>query len=121
MMELIRAVFTDLCRDVIGATEIRHAASGQMINFAGEWREARYFDLVDEAAGTRLSALRGADGYRAAATAAAQKLGLEVQPGWETFEIVNEIFSKKVEPALIQPTFVTHLPRELCPLAKLNR
>lgn len=121
MMDLIKAIFTDVCRDVLGTFEIKHAASGQMINFAGDWREARYFDLIDEAAGSKLSALRGTDGYKAAATAAARKLGLEIHAGWETFEIVNEIFSKKVEPALIQPTFVTHLPKELCPLAKLNQ
>src|SRR5690606_12818934 len=35
-------------------------------------------------------------------------------------EITNEIFSKRIEPNLIQPTFVTLLPKELCPLAKLN-
>jgi len=121
MMQLIRAIFDDVCKNVLGTSEIRHAASGEMINFAGEWREARYFDLVDAAAGTKLSALRGTDGYKAAASAAAQALGLEIHPGWETFEIVNEIFSKKVEPTLIQPTFVTHLPKELCPLAKLNQ
>jgi lysyl-tRNA synthetase class 2 len=120
MMALIRAIFDDVCRDVLGTSEIRHAASGQMINFAGEWREVRYFDLIDAAVGSQLSALRGADGYKAAATAAASQLGLEVHPGAEAFEIVNEIFSKKIEPALIQPTFVTHLPKELCPLAKLN-
>ncbi len=28
MMELLKAIFADLCRDVIGATEIKHAASG---------------------------------------------------------------------------------------------
>ena len=38
MMDLIKAIFTDVCRDVLGAFEIKHAASGQMINFAGEWR-----------------------------------------------------------------------------------
>ena len=59
-------------------------------------------------------------GDKAAATAAAQQLGLEIHPGWQTIEIVNEIFSKKIEPNLIQPTFVTHLPKELCPLAKLT-
>jgi lysyl-tRNA synthetase class 2 len=47
--------------------------------------------------------------------------GLSINPGWEEFEITNEIFSKKIEPTLIQPTFVTNLPRELCPLAKINR
>jgi lysyl-tRNA synthetase, class II len=120
MMDLIKAIFTDLCRDVIGSFEIKHAASGQMINFAGDWRVARYFDLVDDVVGFKLSSTRNAPDYRAQATEAAQKLGLEIHPGWETFEIVNEIFSKKIEPTLIQPTFVTHLPKELCPLAKLN-
>ncbi len=120
MMELLKAIFADLCRDVIGASEIKHAASGQLINFAGEWREVRYFDLIDEAVGFKLSALRADAGYKARATEAAQKLGLEIHPGWETHEIVNEIFGKKIEPTLIQPTFVTHLPKELCPLAKLN-
>src|SRR6478609_1304960 len=120
MMDLLKAIFADLCRDVIGATEIKHAASGQMINFAGDWREVRYFDLIDEAVGFKLSAQRGAADFRAQAVAAAQKLGLEIHPGWETHEVVNEIFGKKIEPTLIQPTFVTHLPKELCPLAKLN-
>ena len=120
MMDLLKAIFGDICRDVIGATEIKHAASGQMINFAGEWREVRYFDLIDEVAGFKLSALRNSADYCAKATEAATKLGLEVHPGWQTHEIVNEIFGKKIEPTLIQPTFVTHLPKELCPLAKLN-
>ncbi|HVZ65103.1 MAG TPA: lysine--tRNA ligase [Lacunisphaera sp.] len=120
MMELIKAIFTDLCRDVLGTFEVKHAASGQVINFAGEWREARYFDLIDEAVGFKLSAMRNSPDYRAKATEAAQKLGCEVHPGWENHEIVNEIFGKKIEPTLIQPTFVTHLPKELCPLAKLN-
>jgi lysyl-tRNA synthetase class 2 len=53
--------------------------------------------------------------------AAAEGLGLKVDPKWEDFEVTNEIFSKRIEPTLIQPTFVTHLPKELCPLAKLNR
>jgi lysyl-tRNA synthetase class 2 len=120
MMELVKAIFHDICRDVIGSFEIKHAASGEIINFAGEWRTARYFDLVDAAAGAKLGALRGTDGYRAAAIEAAQRLGLEVRADWETHEVVNEIFGKKIEPTLIQPTFVTHLPKELSPLAKLN-
>ena len=121
MMELIKAIFGDLCRDVIGTFEIKHAASGEMINFAGDWRTVRYFDLIDAAVGFKLSELRSAPDYAARATEAAKTLGLDIHSGWQPFEIVNEIFSKKIEPTLIQPTFVTHLPKELCPLAKLNQ
>jgi lysyl-tRNA synthetase class 2 len=60
MMDLLKGIFTDLCRDVIGTAEVKHAASGQTINFAGEWREVRYFDLIDETVGFKLSALRQA-------------------------------------------------------------
>jgi len=58
--------------------------------------------------------------YKAKATEAAQKLGLEIHPGWQTHEIVNEIFGKKIEPTLIQPDLRHALPKELSPLAKLN-
>ncbi|HVU35036.1 MAG TPA: lysine--tRNA ligase [Opitutaceae bacterium] len=120
MMTLIRDMLTTLVRDVIrptdGSLKIKHAASGQDIDFGGEWREVRYKDLIKEATGD-------ADWFscpKAEKIAKAEAMGLAVHPGWEEFEITNEIFSKKIEPTLIQPTFVTHLPKELCPLAKLN-
>lgn len=52
--------------------------------------------------------------------AGVQKLGLFADAKWEDFELTNEIFGKLIEPTLIQPTFVTHLPKELCPLAKIT-
>jgi lysyl-tRNA synthetase class 2 len=116
MMALVRDLLQSLCTDVLGSSEIAHAASGTTINFAGEWREARYKDLIVELT-------RDADWFsrsKAEKAAKADALGLYVDPTWEDFEITNEIFSKKIEPTLIQPTFVTHLPKELCPLAKLN-
>jgi len=120
MMRLIRDLLTTLVRDVVrpadGSLKIKHAASGQEIDFGGEWREARYKDLITQATGDEAWFGRS----KAEKIARAEALGLQVHPGWEEFEITNEIFSKKIEPTLIQPTFVTHLPKELCPLAKLN-
>jgi lysyl-tRNA synthetase class 2 len=116
MMTLIRDLLTTLCRDVLGTSEIKHPASGQVINFGGEWREAKYQDLVRAETGDPEWFNRS----KAEKIAAVEKLGLTVHPGWEDFEITNEIFSKRIEPNLIQPTFVTHLPRELCPLAKIT-
>ena len=117
MMTLIKDMLTTLCRDVLGTTKIKHAASGQEIDFAGEWREVNYKDLIREATGDAEWFARS----KADKVAGAEKLGLHVDPKWEEFEITNEIFSKKIEPNLIQPTFVLNLPKELCPLAKINQ
>jgi len=116
MMTLIKDMLTTLCRDVLGTTKIKHAASGQEIDFAGEWREVNYKDLIREATGDAEWFARS----KAEKIAGAEKLGLSVSPAWEEFEITNEIFSKKIEPTLIQPTFVLKLPKELCPLAKIS-
>ncbi|HEX2100609.1 MAG TPA: lysine--tRNA ligase [Candidatus Synoicihabitans sp.] len=117
MMDLIRDMLQSLCRDVLGTSQIKHAASGQEINFEGPWREVPYKQLIRETTGA-------ADWFelpKAEKIARAEALGCSVNPAWQEFEITNEVFSKKIEPTLIQPTFVTHLPKELCPLAKLNR
>jgi len=116
MMTLVRDLLTSLCRDILGTSEIKHAASGQVINFAGEWREVKYKDLIRETTGDAQWFERS----KAEKITKAEALGLSINPAWEDYEVTNEVFSKKIEPNLIQPTFVTHLPKELCPLAKIT-
>jgi lysyl-tRNA synthetase class 2 len=48
-----------------------------------------------------------------------QRVGY-VTEGVQDFEVTGAVFEKLIEPTLIQPTFVTHLPKELVPLAKLS-
>ena len=117
MMDLVRDLVTTLGREVLGTLEVKHPDSGETINLGGEWRETRYKDLVIAETGDPQWFSRS----RAEQAGAADKLGLYVDPKWEGFEITQEIFSKRIEPKLIQPTFVLHLPTELCPLAKVNR
>ncbi len=116
MMVLIRSMLTSLCREVLQTSKIKHGASGQEIDFGGEWREVRYKDLIRSETGDA----DWFDRTKADHIAAAIRMGLAPHDRWEDFEVTNEIFSKKIEPHLIQPTFVTHLPRELCPLAKIT-
>ncbi len=116
MMALAQELLRALCHEVLNTTRITHAASGQTIDFAADWREARYRDLVREETGDPEWFSRS----KAEKAAKADAMGLHVDPSWEDFEVTQEVFSKKIEPNLIQPTFVTHLPKELCPLAKLN-
>lgn len=115
MMSLIKDLIQDLCATVLGKTSIARP-DGTVIELGGEWAERSYRDLVVEATGD-------ADWFQRSkeeklAWCEAEKI--EVNPTLMDFEITNDVFEKRVEPNLIQPTFVTHLPRELCPLAKLN-
>ena len=117
MMTLIKDMLTSICREVLGSTSIKHAASGQDIDFTGEWREAKYKDLIR----TETNDPAWFERSKEEKIAAAEKLGLKCAPDWEDFEVTNEVFSKRIEPTLIQPTFVTHLPKQLCPLAKITQ
>ena len=81
----------------------------------GQWKRAKYNDLIKEKA--------GADWFTVSAAERRQRahdMGAEIGKEFEDFEVTNAVFSKFIEPTLIQPTFVTHLPKELVPLAKLS-
>jgi lysyl-tRNA synthetase class 2 len=87
----------------------------EMISLTPPWRRVKYKDLVREKA--------GADWFEISHTERrerAVKLGAEIGKEYEDFEITGAVFEKLIEPTLIQPTFVTHLPKELVPLAKLS-
>ncbi len=115
IMELVREMIQTICREVLGKTEIE-LHDGQSIKLGGLWREVPYKELVIEATGDPQWFSRS----REEMLARCEEMGIDSNPNQERFEITNDVFEKRIEPNLIQPTFVTHLPRELCPLAKLT-
>ncbi len=48
----------------------------------------------------------------------AKENGIEIEKGANIGKVLDEIFKEKVEPELIQPTFITDYPVELSPLSK---
>lgn len=116
MMELIRSMLRYLVKDVLKKEEVK-MPDGEVIDFMGEWREAKYKDLVCEKVGDP----GWFDLPKETKIERAREMKLEVEADWEDYEVSNEVFGKLIEPTLIQPTFVTHLPKELCPLAKITK
>jgi lysyl-tRNA synthetase class 2 len=55
---------------------------------------------------------------REAMAAHARRLGVQVQDAWGWGKLMLEIFERTVEPALVQPTFITDHPIEVSPLAR---
>jgi lysyl-tRNA synthetase class II len=90
----------------------------QVIDLGTPWRRVRYKDLVREVAGQDWFDITPSERRRRAIEDL--KLAGDIADGYEDFEVTGAVFEKLVEPTLIQPTFVTHLPKELVPLAKLS-
>ena len=101
---------------MIGSLTIERP-DGTLIELGGEWREVAYKDLIVEATGvSNWFELSKVDKLKKT-----EALGIEVNPELEDYEVTNNVFEKLIEPTLIQPTFVTHIPKELCPLAKISK
>ncbi|MDR1437684.1 MAG: lysine--tRNA ligase [Puniceicoccales bacterium] len=116
MMKLVRDLLQYICKNVLGTTNIEQS-DGKVIELGGEWREATYNDLIIEA--TKMP--NWFQLTREEKLEKCREFQVEVDPKLENFAIDNDVFEKMVECHLIQPTFVTQLPKELCPLAKLNQ
>jgi len=119
MMELVQGLVCHVAQQVLRTLRIDHKnAAGEVvrtIDLSPPWRRVRYKDLVRERA--------GADWFEIAPDqrrARAIELGAEIAKEYEDFEVTQAVFEKLIEPTLIHPTFVTHAPRELIPLAKLS-
>jgi lysyl-tRNA synthetase class 2 len=119
MMETVQSLICHLAQQVLGTLKIEHKdAEGKVIrtiDLTPPWRRAKYRDLVREKAGADWFEVSPADRRQRA-----HDLGAEIGKEYEDFEVTGAVFEKLIEPTLINPTFVTHLPKELVPLAKLT-
>lgn len=90
--------------------------SGTEINFAPNWKRISMFESIKEFTGIDIQNLSLDEIQKVA-----KKLNIDIVPPMSRGGIIDEIFSQKVQPHLIQPTFITDYPVELSPLAKKHR
>ncbi len=114
-LRTMQAIIEELIRHVASTVfGTLHVGSGDMaIDLEAPFRERPYRDLVRER--------MGADWFELSKEAAQQRAaaaGLDLDPAWDHLLITHEVYEKLIEKTLIQPTFVTRLPKSLIPLAK---
>ena len=119
MMELVQSMVCHVAQSTLSTLDVEHKDTDgkvtKTIHLTPPWRRVRYKDIVKERAGADWFDLTPAE-RRERAT----QLGAEIAPAYEDFEVTQAVFEKLIEPTLIDPTFVTHAPKELIPLAKLS-
>ena len=114
LMALTEEMLTYLGQEVLGSTQLSY--QGQEIALGPPWRRKSYLQAILEANQLEPAAVQD----RGKALETARKLGVGVEKDASLTEILEEIFDETVERKLVQPTFITHYPTELSPLARRN-
>jgi lysyl-tRNA synthetase class 2 len=113
MMELDEALVTAAALATRGG--LRFEYQGREINLEPPWRRVSLAESVSEAIGEEVTP-DGPD-----LREVAERHGIAVDPKWGQGKILLEIYEKKAEEHIFQPTFVKDFPREVSPLARPHR
>jgi lysyl-tRNA synthetase class 2 len=120
MADLVEDMICHLAEKFCGGLIIEHkdeeGAVTKTIDLTRPWKRVSYRELVKGAAGEDWFTLS-----KEAKVERAHSLGVhEIHAGDEHHELDQKAFEKLVEEKSFNPTFVTHVPKELVPLAKQN-
>ncbi|ODU41071.1 MAG: lysine--tRNA ligase [Lysobacteraceae bacterium SCN 69-48] len=113
VMDLTEAMMRDVALEAMGTTVFEW--DGHRIDLAPAFRRWKLEEAVREL-NPEISVADCRD--RAALAAHCARLKIPVKPGYGWGKLLLEIFEKTVETGLIQPTFITHYPVEVSPLAR---
>jgi lysyl-tRNA synthetase class 2 len=113
IMDLTEAMIRDVASEAIGRTAL--AWEGVDIDLGPAFRRWKMEDAVREL-NPDISAADCRD--RDALARHCERLQIHVKPSYGWGKLLLEIFEKTVESGLVQPTFITHYPVEVSPLAR---
>lgn len=114
LMDMTEELLAELLRDIAGSTRITF--EGREIDFAAAIPRQRMTAAVATETGIPEGDLM--DEERLGEVARGMNIPVEADWGWG--RLLMEIFEARVEANLVQPTFITHYPAEVSPLARAN-
>ncbi len=111
LMSFTERMFGEIAMKTLG--KLKFPYQDTEIDFSSPWPRYPMLEIM-KGKGVPEEALR--DRGEAIIWAASQKI--QIEKGASMGKVLDEIFKEKVEPFLVQPTFITDYPVELSPLAK---
>lgn len=114
MMDITENVIAHMAEVATGSMKVNY--QGTEIDFTPPWRRMTMEECVKEYSGVDFSKIETDE----EALEIAREKGIEIKPGMRRGEVINAFFEEFGEDKLIQPTFITHHPVEVSPLAKRN-
>ena len=114
MMKITEELISHMAEVATGSTVVNY--QGTEIDFKPPWRRMTMIECVKEYTGVDFDTIETDE----EALEIAREKGIEITPGMRRGEVINAFFEEFGEDKLIQPTFITHHPVEVSPLAKRN-
>lgn len=115
LMDETEELFCAVIEGVVGGLSFTY--QGDTIDAKRPWKRIALFEAIREYAGVDLEQTRDRD----EAAKLAEGAGVEIRPEMGYGKIVDEVMSERVQPNLVQPTFLYDYPIEISPLAKKKR
>ena len=115
VMTLVEDVFVGVTETVLGVTKITY--QGRELDLSPPFRRASMVSLVSEKVGHEVDL----DTPLVELRALAMQAGVNVEEDWSVSRVLTEVYEDIVEDGIWEPTFVTHPPIEVSPLARRNR
>ncbi|MBU2551075.1 MAG: lysine--tRNA ligase [Proteobacteria bacterium] len=112
LMDLTEEMFEAVAAEVNGSETL--AYQGQEVSLARPWARMRFLDSLAQVGGVPAGVLDDRD----QALAYCRDLGADMPAHEKQGKILAKIFDLAVEPKLIDPTFITHYPTDISPLAR---
>lgn len=116
LMDSTEEMLVAIIERVNGSLQFEY--QGETIDATRPWKRLTLFGAIREFAGIDLEPLQG---QRDAAAALAKAIGITVTKEMGFGKIVDEVMSERVQPKLVQPTFLYDYPIDISPLAKKKR
>ena len=116
LMDETEEMLVYIIEKVTGGTTFEY--QGEVIEAKRPWKRLSLFEAIREYAGIDLEPLKD---NREEAMKIARAIGCDIDNTMGYGKIVDEVMSEKVQPNLVQPTFLYDYPLEISPLAKKKR
>lgn len=114
MMDFVEAMVEHVAIETTGSTDVQ--VGENMISFKRPWKRYTMYESIKEFTGIDISEMD-----EEALRNTCKELHVPIDNTMARGKLIDEIFGEKVEPLLIQPTFITDYPIEMSPLAKKHR
>ncbi len=97
--------------------QVARRPDGTELDISGEWRTATVHEAVSAALGEQVTPDTSEEELRRFA----DKQAIELQPGWNSAQVLLELYEHLVEARTVEPTFYRDFPVEVSPLTRQHR